>query len=249
MRADCHVPDGRGEGFRPRPGVPARRDRMRDLGRTYRARRMGHRAEEAPEVIREIKDRSSSSVKPGVTPDKAEDVAAHLYEIAYGTATRQKDRFLTRAELLRVFHARTHVSMPAATYNALLAIIPQHLEHWERMTAPQAVGGARGGRPRPAFAVTLLRQRGRSGRHRTAVGRPSNPGPAGRDRRGKVHRRRRSCGGVHVKLGLGRSARRPRPRSVLLDRVVAELAAESGLTHVVLEISSCRRIRGRWRRP
>ena len=47
-------------------------------------------AEEAPEVIREIKDRLVVLGQTmGVTPDKAEDVAAHLYEIAYGTAPDQ----------------------------------------------------------------------------------------------------------------------------------------------------------------
>jgi hypothetical protein len=50
-------------------------------------------AEEAPEVIQEIKDRLVVlGETSGVTPDKAEEVAAHLYEIAYATATRQKDR-------------------------------------------------------------------------------------------------------------------------------------------------------------
>src|SRR5260370_5225133 len=66
-------------------------------------------AEEAPEVIREIKDRLVVLGQTmGVTPDKAEDVAARLYEGAHGAATRQKDRFLTRPELLRVFPPRTH---------------------------------------------------------------------------------------------------------------------------------------------
>jgi hypothetical protein len=68
-------------------------------------------AEEAPQVIRDIKDRLVIMGEPfGVTPDSAEAVADHLYSIAYAAATRQKDRFLTRADLLRVFHDRTRVS-------------------------------------------------------------------------------------------------------------------------------------------
>jgi len=173
-------------------------------------------AEEAPEVIREIKDRLVVLGQTmGVTPDKAEDVAAHLYEVAYGTATRQKDRFLTRAELLRVFHARTHVSMPAATYDALLAIIPQHLATLGADGAlPQAVGGTSSAVGRAPPLPSRYYVRGavlgdieqRLGVYPILV-------PAGRNRRGKVHRRRRSCGGVHLKLGLGRSARRPFDRA------------------------------------
>jgi hypothetical protein len=57
-------------------------------------------AEKAPEVIREIKDRLVVlGEQSGVTPDKADDVAEHLYTSAYATATRQKDRCLTRADL------------------------------------------------------------------------------------------------------------------------------------------------------
>lgn len=71
-------------------------------------------AEEAPEVIREIKDRLVVlGEKWGVTPDKAEDVAEHLYATAYATATRQKDRHLTRAQLSRLFYAeRMYRSRP-----------------------------------------------------------------------------------------------------------------------------------------
>jgi hypothetical protein len=98
-------------------------------------------AEEAPEVIREIKNRLVVlGQRSGVTPDKAEDVAEHLYATAYAMATRQKERHLERADLLRLFHERTHVSLPAATANAFFAAIAQNL-----MPAgpplPVAVGG------------------------------------------------------------------------------------------------------------
>src|SRR5271166_3167604 len=116
-------------------------------------------AEEAPEVIREIKDRLVVlGEKSGVTPDKADDVAGHLYATVYATATRQKDRCLTRAELLRLFHERTQVSLPAATANALFAAIPQHLVPAGPL--PLAVGGKSGlvGRPPPLPARYYARQ-------------------------------------------------------------------------------------------
>jgi len=196
-------------------------------------------AEEAPEVIREIKDRLVILGQTmGVTPDKAEDVAAHLYEIAYGTATRQKDRFLTRAELLRVFHARTHVSMPATTYNALLAVIPQHLAALGADGAlPQAVGGtssvvsrapplpsryyARGAvlgdvERRLAVYPILVLQGG------TGVGKSIAAA-------GHVAVSASSWGWVDLR-GVHSTA-----LTAMLDRVVAELTAEVGLTHVVLD--------------
>jgi hypothetical protein len=93
--------------------------------------------EEALQIIRQIKDGLVLlGEKSGVTPDRADDVAEHLYATAYAehlyatayaTATRQRDRYLTRADLLRLFHERTHVSLPAAAANALFAAIPQHL--------------------------------------------------------------------------------------------------------------------------
>ena len=51
----------------------------------------------------------------GVTSDKAEEIADHLYAVAFAAATRQKNWYLTRAELLRVIHDRTQLSLPAAT--------------------------------------------------------------------------------------------------------------------------------------
>jgi hypothetical protein len=113
-------------------------------------------AEEAPEIIREIKDRLVIMGQPaGVAPDKAEEVAEHLYATAYATATRQRDRSLTRADLLRLFHDRTHVSLPSAAANALLAAIPQLLVPAGPL--PLAVGGKRlaVGRPRPYRRATM----------------------------------------------------------------------------------------------
>lgn len=196
-------------------------------------------AEEAPEVIREIKDRLVVLGQTiGVTPDKSEDVAAHLYEIAYGTATRQKDRFLTRAELLRVFHARTHVSMPAATYNALLAIIPQHLATLGSDGAlPQAVGGTRSavGRAPPlpsryyARGAVLGDIERRLAVHPILVLQGGTGVGKSIAAAGHVAASTLSWGWVDLR-GVHLTA-----LTSLLDRVVAELTAESGLTHVVLD--------------
>ena len=196
-------------------------------------------AEEAPEVIREIKDRLVVLGQTmGVTPDKSEDVAAHLYEIAYGTATRQKDRFLTRAELLRVFHARTHVSMPAATYNALLAIIPQHLATLgSDGTLPQAVGGTRSavGRAPPlpsryyARGAVLGDIERRLAVHPILVLQGGTGVGKSIAAAGHVAASTSSWGWVDLR-GVHSAA-----LAGLLDRVVTELAAESGLTHVVLD--------------
>jgi hypothetical protein len=196
-------------------------------------------AEEAPEVIREIKDRLVVLGQTmGVTPDKAEDVAAHLYEIAYGTATRQKDRFLTRAELLRVFHGRTHVSMPAATYNALVTIIPQHLATLGADGAlPQAVGGTRSavGRAPPlpsryyARGAVLGDIERRLAAHPILVLQGGTGVGKSIAAAGHVAASTSSWGWVDLR-GVHSAA-----LTGLLDRVVAELTAESGLTHVVLD--------------
>src|SRR5262249_15862509 len=63
----------------------------------------------------------------GVPPESAEAVADHLYTTAFTTATRPKDRYLTRADLLRAFAEKTRVSLPAATISALIAAIPKHV--------------------------------------------------------------------------------------------------------------------------
>ena len=85
-------------------------------------------ANEVKEIIQEVKDRLVVlGERFSVTPDKASDVAEHLYAIAFERATRHKNRHLTRAEMLRVFSQNTHVSVPAAVANAYLARSTEHL--------------------------------------------------------------------------------------------------------------------------
>jgi hypothetical protein len=204
-------------------------------------------AEEAPEVIQEIKDRLVVlGEASGVMPDKAEDVADHLYAIAYATATRQKDRYLTRASLLRVFHERTHLSLPAATANVLLAAIPKHLVPAGAL--PLAVGGKSGGVGRPpplpsryyardtvladiarrlaAYPILLLRGGTGVGKSVAAAGHAA----ASTSSWGWVDLR--TCGG-----GL----------ADMLDRVVNELTAEDGSRMSCSTILSCQRTATRWR--
>ena len=196
-------------------------------------------AEEAPGVIREIKDRLVIlGQSMGVAPDKAVDIAAHLYEIAYGTATRQKDRFLTRADLLRIFHARTQVSIPAATYNALLAIFPQHLATLGADgVLPQAIGGTGSavGRATPlpsryyARGAVLDDIKRRLAIHPVLVLHGSTGVGKSIAAAGHVAASTLSWGWVDLR-GVHSAA-----LTSLLVRVVAELTAESGLTHVVLD--------------
>jgi hypothetical protein len=135
----------------------------------------------------------------GVVPDKAEEVAEHLYATAYATATRQRDRSLTRADLLRLFHDRTHVSLPSAAANALLAAIPQLLV------------------PAGPFPLAVLVLQGGTGFGKSvaAIGHIT----AGTSSWGWVDLRGLSAGAVMD----------------MLDRAAAELVAEDGLTHIVLD--------------
>ncbi len=193
-------------------------------------------AEEAPEVIREIKDRLVAlGEKSGVTPDKADDVAEHLYATAYATATRQKDRYLTRADLLRLFQERTQVSLPAATANALLAAIPQHLVPAGPL--PVAVGGKSGvvGRPPPLPTRYYARQAvladitGRLSSYPVLVLQGGTGVGKSIAAVGHAAASTSSWGWVDL---------RGVPAATLadmLDRVVAEFAAEEGLTHIVLD--------------
>lgn len=125
-------------------------------------------ADDASEVIREIKDRLVVlGEASGVPPESAEAVADHLYTVAFATATREKDRYLTRADLSRAFADRTRVSLPTATFTALLAAIPRHLVPEDSFAL--AVGGRSGviGLPPPlparyyarASVLTELSQR------------------------------------------------------------------------------------------
>ena len=193
-------------------------------------------AEAAPEVIREIKDRLVVlGQASGVIPDKAEDVADHLYAVAYTTATRQKDRALTRAGLLRLFHERTHVSLPAATANALFATISQHLVPAGPL--PVAVGGRSRVITRPpplparyhARHSVLTEIAGRLLSHPVLVLQGGTGVGKSIAAVGHSAASTSSWGWVDLR-GL--------PASTLadaLDRVVTELAAEDGLTHIVLD--------------
>ena len=193
-------------------------------------------AEEAPEVIREIKDcLVVLGEKSGVTPDKAADVAEHLYATANATATRQKDRCLTRAELLRLFHERTQVSLPAATANALFAAIPQHLVPAGPL--PTAVGGksALVGRSPPLPARYYARQAvladifGRLSSYPVLVLQGSTG--VGKSITAVAHAAASTSPWGWVDLrGVP-----PTALPVLLDRVIAELTAEDGLKHIVLD--------------
>ena len=193
-------------------------------------------AEEAPEVIREIKDRLVIlGEKSGVTPDKADDVAEYLYASAYATATRQKDRYLTRAELLRLFHERTHISLPAATANALLAAIPQHMVPAGPL--PVAVGGKSGavGRPPPLPARYYAREAvladiaGRLSSYPVLVLQGGTGVGKSIAAIGHAVASASSWGWVDLR-GVPAAT-----LAEMLDRVVAELAAEDGLTHIVLD--------------
>ncbi|WP_426420305.1 hypothetical protein [Bradyrhizobium genosp. A] len=193
-------------------------------------------AEEAPEIIREIKDRLVIMGQPvGVAPDKAEEVAEHLYATAYATATRQRDRSLTRADLLRLFHDRTHVSLPAAAANALFAAIPQRLVPAGLL--PVAVGGKRlaVGRPPPLPARYYARQ---SVLAEITTRLSSHPvlllqGGTGVGKSiaaiGHITVGTSSWGWVDLR-GLSAAA-----VTDMLDRTVTEILAEDGLTHIVLD--------------
>jgi len=193
-------------------------------------------AEEVPEVIREIKNHLVIlGEKSGVTPDQADDVAEHLYARAYATATRQKDRDLTRADMLRLFHERTHVSLPAATANALLAAIPQHLVPTGPL--PVAVGSksVAVGRPPPLPARYYARQAvladitGRLSHYPVLVLQGGTGVGKSVAAIGHAAASTSSWGWVDL---------RGVPAATLadvLDRIVAELGAEDGLTHIVLD--------------
>jgi hypothetical protein len=150
-------------------------------------------------------------------------------------ATHQKDRYLTRADLLRLFHERTHVSLPAATVDALLAAIPQHM--MPAGPLPVAVGSKSGtvGRPPPlparyyereavladvalrlsSYPVLVLQGGTGVGKSIAAIGHTVSSAS--------------SWGWVDLR-GVPTAA-----LVEMLDRIVAELTAEDGLTHIVLD--------------
>lgn len=78
-----------------------------------------------------------------VSSDRAALVAEHLYAHANETATRQRDRSLSRAELLRLFDEKTRQSLPADVYDRLINAIGAQL--------PAPVGATTIGAPTPAI--------------------------------------------------------------------------------------------------
>lgn len=84
-------------------------------------------AAEAAEVIKEIKDELVSwGAERHVPAAEAEKVAAHLYEAAWSVATRRDaDRFLVRADAIRIFDEKTRTSLPQATVLALFDALAQ----------------------------------------------------------------------------------------------------------------------------
>jgi hypothetical protein len=194
-------------------------------------------AEEAPEVIQEIKDRLVIlGEKSGVPPDKAADVAEHLYATANTTATRQKDRYLTRASLLRLFHDRTHESLPAGTSSALLAAISRHLVSAGE-SLPVAVGGTSGvvSRLPPLPTRYYARQEvladitGRLSSYPVLILQGGTG--VGKSIAAVAHAAASTSSWGWVDLrGVPTTA-----LSHMLDRIAAELALEDGLSHIVLD--------------
>jgi hypothetical protein len=187
-------------------------------------------------VIEEIKDRLVNlGHRSGITPDKAEDAANHLYATAYAVATRQKDRELTRADLLRILHERTHVSLPAATAGMLFAAMPRHLVPAGAL--PLAVGGKSGIiallPPLPsryyARAAVLADIGGRLSAHPALVLQGGTGVGKSIAALGYAVASASSWGWVNLR-GVQAMALRE-----TLDRVAAELAAEDGLTDIVLD--------------
>jgi len=85
-------------------------------------------AESTAAIIQEVKDRLVIlGDQKGISADRAELVAEHLYAHANETATRQRDRSLGRADLLRLFDEKTRQSLPAELYDRLLNALGAHL--------------------------------------------------------------------------------------------------------------------------
>ncbi len=102
------------------------------------------------EIIQEVKNKLVVlGHEKSVSADRAEAVAEYLYTYAYETATRQKDRTLTRAELLRLFDSKTRQSLPAAAYDSILGAFGALYE--SRGSAMTAIGTTTAtiGRPPP----------------------------------------------------------------------------------------------------
>jgi hypothetical protein len=193
-------------------------------------------AVEVPDVIQEIRNRLVVLGETyGVPPDHAAAVAEHLYAFAYAIAIRQKERQLTRADLLRLFQDRTHESVPAGVLQALLAAIPA-----DRLPAgamPVAIGGRTGpiGRVPPvptrfyrrealdrliserlaAYPIVVLQGGTGVGKSVAAIG--------------HLVSSQLSWGWVHLR-GVKEGA-----VADLLNRITAQLESEEGLADIVLD--------------
>jgi len=102
------------------------------------------KAESTASIIQEVKGRLVIlGSHKRVSADRAELVAEHLYAHANETATRQRDRSLGRAELLRLFDEKTRQSLPADLYDSLICALGAHL--------PTPNGATTIGAPAPAI--------------------------------------------------------------------------------------------------
>jgi len=191
-------------------------------------------ADDGSQVSRAVKDGLvAMGEASGVPPESAEAVADHLYATAFATATLRDERYLTRADLLRAFADRTRVSLPAATVTALVAAIPKHLapEGALALTVGGRISVIRLTPPLPARyyprtkVLTELSQRLSEStvvvlQGGTGVGKSVSAA-------GHVTSSTSSWGWVDLR-GVAELTR-------LLDQVEHELAAESGITHLVLD--------------
>jgi hypothetical protein len=193
-------------------------------------------AEETPDVIQEVKDKLVIlGQNSGVPPDKSDAVAEHLYAVAYATATRQKDRYLTRAGLLRLFQERTQVSLPAAAAEALFAVLPQHLVPLGSL--PVAVGGKSEaiGRPPPLPARYYARQGVFSDITARLLSYPVLVLRGGTGVGKSVAAAGYAAASTSSWAWVDLRGVSPAALPAMLDRVAAELEAESGLAHLVLD--------------
>ena len=96
-------------------------------------------AAEAPDVVKEIKDELVSwGAERHVPTVEAEKVTAHLYEAAWSVATRRDaDRFLVRADAIRIFDEKTQTSLPQATLLALFDALTRLPAGQALVAAPQ----------------------------------------------------------------------------------------------------------------
>lgn len=106
------------------------------------------KAEATASIIRAVKDKLVVlGSHKHVSSDRAELVAEHLYAHANETATRQRDRSLGRAQLLRLFDETTRQSLPADIYESLISVLGSHLPAQAGVTTIGAQAPAIGSPP------------------------------------------------------------------------------------------------------